>query len=106
MPESAEALVARIENSTRAGFRLRLVARGLARGMIWRDGQLPPESPRFAPQLSDDLLSYGLSLVAAGLRLRALLPTHAQIRRAFERGGEAIESVVRNGDPAWIERGF
>ncbi len=106
MPESAESLVARIANATQPGFRFRLVARGLARGMIWTDGQLPPDSPQFVPTLSGDLLSYGLSLIGAGLRLRLLAPGHPAIARAFERGGEAIEAVVRNGDPAWPERGF
>ena len=106
MPESAESLVARIQSATRPGFRGRLVARGLARGMIWADGQLPPNSPQFAPQLSAELLSYGMGLISAGLRLRLLAPGHPEIIRAFERGGEAIEAVVRNGDPASPERGF
>jgi hypothetical protein len=106
MPESVESLVGRIENATQPGFRGRLVARGLARGMIWSGGQLPPASPLNAPQLSGDLLSYGLSLIGAGLRLRLLSRGHPDIARAFERGGEAIEAVVRNGDPAWPERGF
>jgi len=74
--------------------------------MIWTDGQLPPNSPRFAPELDGDLLSYGLALIGAGLRLRVLERGHPRIAQAFERGGEAIESVVRNGDPEWVERGF
>ena len=106
MAETVESLVARIATGTQPGFRGRLAARGMARGMIWTDGQLPANSPQFANELSADLLSYGVSLVSAALRLRVLDRTRPEIDRAFERGGEAIESVVRHGDPQWQERGF
>lgn len=44
------------------GYRGRLLARGQARAMIWRDGQLPPGAPAFIPSLSYDLLGYGYAL--------------------------------------------
>jgi hypothetical protein len=48
-----------IDQAVTPGFRARLIARGQARAMIWRDGVLPPGAPSFSPQLSYDLHSYG-----------------------------------------------
>jgi len=106
MPRSVEELAKRIEEATRPGFRGRLVARGLARNLIWSDGKLPPGSQAFSPLLSPDLISYGLALFSLGLQLRASDRSHPAVISAFERAGEAIESVVRKGDPAWNEQGF
>ncbi len=38
MPTTPEAIVAAITDATATGFRGRLIARGQARAMIWRDG--------------------------------------------------------------------
>ena len=106
MPETIESIVARIEDGTRPGFRGRLVARGLARSIIWSDGQVPPGAVPFSPVLSADLISYGLALFSLGLRLRDFERTNPAATRAFERSAEAIEAVVHDGDPEWAERGF
>jgi hypothetical protein len=106
MARSIEEVVARIDEATRAGFRGRLAARGLARNLIWSGGTLPPGSPDFHPRLSSDLVAYGLALFELGLQIRVQDRTHPSVSRAFERAGEAIESVVRDGDPTWNERGF
>jgi hypothetical protein len=99
MPRSIDELVSRIDESTRPGFRGRLVARGLARSLIWSNGELHTGSPGFSPLLTSDLLSYGLALFELGLQLRDHDRSHVAARNAFERAGEAIESVIRNGDP-------
>src|SRR5258707_7815511 len=106
MPRSIEELVTRIDESTRPGYRGQLVARGLARNLIWSAGRLPPGSTEFSTLLTTDLLSYGLALFELGLELRDLDRNNAAARTAFERAGEAIESVVRDGDPVWNDRGF
>ena len=58
------------------------------------------------PRLVPDLLSYGLALFHLGLELRAQDRTHKAAIDAFARAGEAIESVIRDGDPEFNERGF
>lgn len=70
MPTTPDTIAASIIEAAAAGFRGRLIARGQARAIIWRDGVLPPDAPEFAPQLSYDLNSYGYSLLGLGLRLR------------------------------------
>lgn len=106
MARSADQIVQRIEEVTQPGFRGRLVARGLARSLIWVDGRVPEGSQQFSPLLSGDLLSYGLALFELGLELRAAQRDHQTASTAFERAGEAIESVIRDGDPEWNDRGF
>jgi len=85
MPTTPEGIAADIAEAATAGFRGRLIARGQARAIIWRDGALPPGAPPFAPQLSYDLHSYGYALLGLGLRLRELGGDAAQARTAFER---------------------
>ena len=70
MPTTVEAIEADIDAATVPGFRNRLIARGQARAMIWRDGMLPADAPAFTPQLSNDLLGYGYALLEMGIRLR------------------------------------
>src|ERR1039457_7366674 len=106
MPRSVEEIVKRIDETTRPGFRGRLLARGLARNLIWSKGILPEGSKPFASSLSSDLLSYGLALFHLGLELRSQDRTHKTAIDAFARAGEAIESVIRDGDPEFNERGF
>jgi len=72
MASTIEAIEADIETASAPGFRGRLLARGQARAIIWRDGVLPPNAPGFSPLLSYDLQSYGYSLLGLGLRLREL----------------------------------
>lgn len=106
MPRNLEELVGEINAAITPSFRGRLVQRGLARGLVWKAGTLPPGAPQFSPRLSGELLSYGLGLFQLALSLRSFDKNHTLLPRAFERAAEAIEAVVRDGDPAWPERGF
>ncbi len=89
-----------------AGFRGRLIARGQARAIIWRDGVLPLDAPAFAPQLSYDLSSYGYALLELGLRLREMDGEAAQARIAFEQAATALEAVVAKGSREEDDRCF
>ena len=68
MASTLEELQANIDSAITSGFRYKLLARGQSRGMIWRDGVLPEDAPNYGSELSDDLLSYGYSLLLHGLR--------------------------------------
>jgi hypothetical protein len=106
MPSSPEAIRAAIELAATAGFRGRLIARGQARAMVWRDGVLPADAPAFSPQLSYDLTTYAYSLLDLGLRLRDLDGDQASARIAFEQAATALEAVIAKGDPADPDRDF
>ncbi|MGB7244697.1 MAG: DEAD/DEAH box helicase [Sulfitobacter sp.] len=106
MPTTPEAIAADIEEAATAGFRGQLIARGQARAIIWRDGVLPPDPPNFSPQLSQDLLSYGYSLLGLGMRLRELGGDPARARVAFERSATALEAVIAKGSPEELDRDF
>jgi len=106
MPTTPEAIVAAITDATTTGFRGRLIARGQARAMIWRDGVLPADAPAFAPQLSFDLHSYGYGLLGLGLRLLEMDGDVSQARIAFEQAATALESVMARGDRQEADRHF
>lgn len=106
MPTTPEAIAADIAEAASAGFRGRLIARGQARAIIWRDGELPPDAPLFAPRLSYDLLSYGYALLGLGLRLRELGDDSAQARVAFEQAATALEAVIAKGNRQEVDRDF
>lgn len=106
MPTTPEAIAAAIEEAAKAGFRGRLIARGQARAIIWRDGALPVDAPAFAPQLSYELHSYGYSLLNLGLRLRELGGDAASARIAFEQAGTALEALIAKGNRQEVDRDF
>lgn len=106
MPTTPETIVAGINEAAAAGFRGRLIARGQARAMIWRDGALPPDAPAFSPQLSYDLHSYGYAMLGLGLRLRELGGDAGQARVAFEQAATALEAVMARGNPGEADRDF
>lgn len=106
MPTSPEAIEAAIETAAAAGFRGRLLARGQARAMIWRDGVLPPDAPGFSPQLTYDLHSYAYSLLGLGLRLREQGGDLARARLAFEQAATALEAAISRGPRGEPERDF
>jgi superfamily II DNA/RNA helicase len=106
MPTTVEDILADIAEAAAAGFRGRLIARGQARAIIWRDGVLPPDAPDFSPQLSYELHSYGYSLLGLGLRLREMDGDPARARLAFEQAGTALEAVVAKGDRGNSDRDF
>lgn len=106
MPTTPEAIAADIAEAAAAGFRGRLIARGQARAIIWRDGILPPEAPDFAPQLTYDLHSHGYALLGLGLRLRELGGDEARARVAFEQAATALEAVIAKGNREEADRDF
>src|SRR5260370_24162756 len=102
MEETHETIEASIRAAIAPGFRLRLLARGQARSIIWQDGELPADAPPFSAMLSHDLTSYGYALLIHGLRLLELDGDRDLARAAFEHAAEAIEAVFSKGenDPA------
>ena len=102
-----EDLESAVKSALEPAFRGRLLARGQARSMIWREGKLPPGAPDFAStMLTHDLLSYGDALLSLALRIREQKGDQMLARQAFEQAGEAIEAVVSKGDPTDPQRGF
>ncbi len=97
MAESIEDLSYRLQVAIAPGFRERILDKGLARGLIWRDGVLPPGSPSFPNSLTEDLLDYAHTIMAMALRLRTLSPRAVHLERAFLVAGEAIEAAVHHG---------
>ncbi len=98
MATTLEELQANIEAAVTPGYRQKLLARGQARGMIWRAGLLPIDAPHFSPELSEDLLSFGYSLLLHGLRYVDLGGNFSLARVAFEVAAESIEAVVSRGE--------
>ncbi|BAS67471.1 DEAD/DEAH box helicase [Bathymodiolus septemdierum thioautotrophic gill symbiont] len=106
MASAIEEIEKAIQQAIATGFRGRLLERGLARSMIWVDGELPDGSPNFAPRLSYDLLSYGYSLLSLAIRLTELNGNPEFARAAFEKAATAITDVIHNGNPDDPEKGF
>lgn len=98
MASTLEELRSDITLAVAPGYRQKLLARGQARGMIWRAGELPIDAPDFSPELSDDLLSFGYSLLLQGLRFIDLGGEASLARVAFEVAAESIEAVVAEGE--------
>ncbi len=98
MANTIDGIVRDIQAGIAAGFRGQLLARGQARAMIWRDGELPEGAPPFSPLLSYDLLSYGYSLLNMSVRLLELGGDPSTARSGFEHAASAIESAVVRGD--------
>lgn len=106
MSETADQLAERLRLLILPEVRGRLVARGLARGLIWRNGQLPLDVRPVHPRLTDDLLDHGYSLLTMALRLRDTQLHLEVVERALLVAGEAIESAIRRGAEDEPSRGF
>lgn len=92
-----EGIEQRVTEFTQPGFRDRLLSRGSARSMIWRDGELPENAPVFSNLLSYDLLSYGYALLSDGLDIIEQQGNPEIARIAFENSADALSSVIANG---------
>lgn len=108
--ESADELILKINTLCASGVRNQLTARGLSRGMIWKDGVLPEGSPDFSERLSNDLLNHGYSILGCAIRLRILsieqsLSVVPILELGFMTAAECIEAVVRRGERE-NDRGF
>lgn len=95
--ESVEELTERLSSLTQAGSRGKLLPRGLARGMVWSEGELPPDSPNFSSDLTVDLLDHGYSVLGCALRLRSLNREAEILDISFRTAAESIEAAVRRG---------
>jgi hypothetical protein len=110
MANNLAAIVERLNELIEPAARGRLLARGLARGLLWRDGVLPLGAPAFTPSLTLDLLDFGYGVLALALELRdanrTLDPGAAfQTSDAFRVAAEAIESAVRRDTGESRDRG-
>ena len=106
MTETVVELSSRLQVFIEPGARSRLLDKGLARGLIWRDGHLPEGAPVFSESLSEDLLDYAHAVMSLALRLRASHEGDAKLlERAFRVAGEAIEAAVHRGEEG-IDRDF
>lgn len=106
MAETVAELTARLRVVVAPGFRGRLLDKGLARGLIWRNGSVPEGAPEFPESLSEDLLDYAHAVMALALRLRATGEGDSKLLdRAFLVAGEAIEAAVHQGEER-VDRGF
>ena len=105
--ETTEELQEFIGTIGQPNIRGRLLARGEARAIIRRNGQLPEGAPAFASSLETDLSEYGFSLLRASLALRERREGDATVwREGFLTAGNAFEALVRNGLPTMPQRGF
>lgn len=95
-----------LEELIKPEFRGRLLARGLARGMIWKDGHVPKDGPNFSTELTEDLLDYGYALFSIALQKLESEANKALLEKTFLIAGESIESVVKKGIPLDSYRGY
>ena len=103
---SGDELQAKVSDLLAKGVRQNLIAKGLARILVWKEGELPSASPKFPIELSADLLDYGYTLLRLCLVLREEQGDTELVVSGFERSAEAIEAVIRRGNPQDVERGF
>ena len=96
----------RITNVVNPAFRNRLLDQGIARGLIWTDGNLPPGSPGFPETLSTDLLDYAYGIMSMALRLRIENRSSNIAKNAFRVAGESIQAAVHKGDQRRVDLGF
>ena len=75
-----------------------LLAKGLARGFIWREGQLPEDAPAYGAHLTGDLLDYGYSILVKAIRLYENNTELITACHAMRFAAECIESAVRRGE--------
>ena len=104
--ETSDELQAFLTNATQDGAWGRLLDRGAAWSIMRQAGVLPEDAPPLGDDIEIDLAEHGFSILRAALSLRELDGTSELCQRAFERAGNAFESLVRNGAPEAEERGF
>lgn len=104
--ETIEELTQFVETAAQDNVRGRLLARGEARAIVRRAGQLPDDAPPFGETLDTDLADYGFSLLRACLALKEAGGASSTWRAGFLKAGNAFEALVRNGSPDALERGF
>ena len=84
----------------------RLLYRGEAWSLMREEGILPAFAPNFGVTIETDLADYGFALLWGAMNLRAKSGQPELINQAFEQAAKAFESIVRNGAPYALDRGF
>lgn len=104
----AEDLALEVMATVEPGSNGNLLARGQSRALVWRRGLVPRNGPKFAKRLSYDLMSYAFGLASNALALLSEADEDNDLSRpvelAFERAAEAMEAVLRDGDPEAPDR--
>jgi hypothetical protein len=103
---SIEEIELLLERALQPDARGKLIARGEARAIIRRAGELPLDAPQFAVSLDADLADHGFSILDAALELRELDRQHPFLKDAFRTAGSIFDSIVRNGNSNRVDRGF
>ena len=103
---SIEEIELLLEKALQPEARGKLIARGEARAIIRRAGELPLDAPQFAVSIDADLADHGFAILDAALELRELDRQHHLLKDAFRATGSIFESLVRNGNSNRADRGF
>ena len=106
MEEQHSQLTTLLKEAVAPGYRNRLLDRGVARGLIWDDGNLPDGAPSFSDSLTDDLLDYAYTLMNMALRRRSEEPGDESAARALLAAGQSIQAAVHRGDQDRQDQGF
>ena len=106
MEEQHSHLTTQLRAAVAPDFRRRLLDRGVARGLIWDDGNLPDGAPSFSSSLTDDLLDYAYTLISMALRRRSEEPGDETAKRALLVAGQSIQAAVHRGDQDRQDLGF
>lgn len=104
--ETIDELTEFLTTATVDGILGRLLYRGAAWSLMRQDGILPPNAPPLGETIETDLAEHGFALLRGAMALRALAGASDLTDKAFERGANAFEALVRNGDPKSPDRGF
>jgi hypothetical protein len=104
--ETIEELQEFLTAATRDGVWDRLLDRGTAWAIMREEGTLARDAPGFGATIETDLAEYGFSVLRAALALKEAGGPAGDFERGFEKAASAFESLVRNGSPESVERGF
>ena len=104
--ETIDELTTFLTDATVDGILGRLLYRGAAWSLMRENGVLPPNAPPLGATIETDLAEHGFALLRGAMALRTQAGTSDLTSKAFERGANAFEALVRNGDAGSPDRGF
>jgi hypothetical protein len=94
-----EQIAERLKELIKVDARDKILAKGLARGFIWKGGSLPEGSPAYGRHLTGNLLDYGYSILLKAIHLYEASHELEIAKDSLRYAAECIESAVRKGDP-------